>query len=55
MNAIAIDVAKRSWNAALTEQMHQSVDALGVVDMEIPKHAVVWNIRLRVPLVRTVH
>lgn len=35
--------------------MHQSVDALLVVDMVVPKHVHVGNIGLRVSLVGAIH
>lgn len=50
-----IDVPQRRRDAALSKQVHQGMDTLGIVDMVIPKHGVVWNVGPRVPLVATVH
>lgn len=51
----SIDVTKRGWNTPLAKQVHQGVDALGVVNVKVPKHAVVRHVGLRVPLVGSVH
>lgn len=55
MDTETIDILQGSWNTALSKQMHQSMDAFWVVLMEVPKHGVVWHIRLRVSLVASIH
>lgn len=55
MDTEAIDVSQGSWNTALSEQVHQSVNPLRVVYVEVPEHGVVWYIGLRVSLVAPVH
>ena len=55
MNTEAVDVSKRGWNASLAEQVHQSMDPLGVIYVKVPKHAVVRNVCLGMTLMRAVH
>lgn len=55
VNAEAIDVPQRSRDSAWPKQVHQSMDALGVVLVKVPKHGVIRTIGLRVPLVAAVH
>lgn len=55
MNTESIDMTERGWYASLSKQMHQSMYPFLVIDMEIPKHTWVWNIRLRMAFMAPVH
>lgn len=55
MDAEAIDIPQRSRDAARPKEVHQRVDSLRVVLVEIPKHGIVGHIGLRVPLVAPIH
>jgi hypothetical protein len=50
-----IDVAEGGRNAPLAEQMHQSMYTLLIVDMKIPKHAWVRNVRLWMAFMTPIH
>lgn len=53
--AKSINVAQRLGDATGAEEMHQGMDSLWVVDVEIPKHAVVGHIGLGMALMAPVH
>lgn len=55
VNAIAIDISERRRNTPRSKQVHQSMDTLRVILVEIPEHGIIWHIGLRVPLVASVH
>lgn len=55
MHTEPINVPQRRRDAALSKKVHQRMDALGIVDMVIPKHGIVGNVCPRVPLVAAVH
>lgn len=55
VNAIAIDVSERRRDTTRSKQVHQRVNTLRVVLMEIPEHGIIWHIGLRMPLVAPVH
>jgi hypothetical protein len=55
VNTKAVYVPQRSRNASLSKQMHQSMNALWVINMKVPKHGIIRNIRLRMTLVAPVH
>lgn len=44
VHAEAVDVAEGGWNTAAAEEMHEGVDAFGIVVVVIPKHVcVLWR------------
>lgn len=55
MDTISVDVPQRRGNATLPKKVHKSVDALWVVNVKVPEHARVWDIRPRMPLVAPIH
>jgi hypothetical protein len=50
----AVDVAERSRNAALTEELHKAMYAFLVVVVEVPVHGCIWHVALRMTLVAPV-
>ena len=44
VRAIAVDMPDRRWQAAISEQEHQSMYAFVVVDVEVPKHIGTWAV-----------
>jgi hypothetical protein len=50
----AIDVTKRSWDTPRAEELHETVSALLVVVMKIPKHARIRHSSLWVALVGSI-
>lgn len=55
MNSEAINVLNRFRNASPSKKVHEGVNTLWVVLMEVPKHSIVWNIGPRVSLVAAIH
>lgn len=55
MNTVAIDVFQRSRNAALSKQVHKSMDSFWVVFVKVPKHGIIWHVCLRVSFMTPVH
>lgn len=55
MDAESIDIAQGSRNPTLSEEVHQGMDAFRVIDMKVPEHGVIWNVRPRVSLMTPVH
>lgn len=55
VNAKSIDMSQRCGYTPCPKKMHQSVNALRVVQMKIPKHGVVGNISSGMSLVAPVH
>lgn len=55
MNTEAINVLNGLGYSSPAKEVHQSVDTLRVILVEIPKHGIVWNVGSRVSLMASVH
>lgn len=55
VDAISSNVTQRSWDTPLTEELHQSMNAFRIVDVIVPEHGVVWDIRPWVLFMASVH
>lgn len=55
MNTETIDVSQRRRNATLSKEVHQGMNTLRVVQMKVPEHGIIRNIRLGMSLVTAVH
>ena len=55
VNTKAVNIPQRSRNTTLSKQVHQSMNALWVINMKVPKHGIIRNIRLRMTFVAPVH
>lgn len=55
VNTESINVSQRCGDTSSTKEMHQRMDAFGIIDVEIPEHGIVRYICSRMPLVTSVH
>ena len=50
-----IDMSKRGRYATLPEKVHQRMYSLLIVNVEVPKHILIWDICLRMTFMTSVH
>jgi hypothetical protein len=48
-------MSQRGRNAALSEKMHQRMYSLWIIDVEVPKHVRIWNIRTWMAFMAPIH